>query len=280
MSLDLFLSTAFSSEAFSSIVVFFTAMAIIAAVEIAIPLRARTHWNRVHLVPNFALTAIYVTMNLFFAAAIVLMLLWAETIGFGLLNALKLDPALEVAAAVLVLDFQTYAVHVAMHERAGLWRFHRIHHADPAVDVTTALRQHPGESLIRYVSLAVFSVAVGASPVAFAVYRLLSGIQALSEHANMRWPQGLDTALSYAIATPAYHKVHHSREREETDSNYANIFTFWDRLFFTATPAHRGLDVEYGLDGLDDRQTQSTWGLLTLPFRDGKTASPVADQQA
>jgi sterol desaturase/sphingolipid hydroxylase (fatty acid hydroxylase superfamily) len=197
----------------------------------------------------------------------VLALVWAGEIGFGLFNALQLDPLVEIALAVLILDFQTYAVHVAMHESAGMWRFHRVHHSDPAVDVTTALRQHPGESVIRFTSLIVFAVAIGANPAAFAVYRLLSGLQAQLEHANIRMPRRLDGWLSLLVTTPNYHKVHHSRDHGETDTNYGNIFSIWDRLFLTSTPSHRGLDVDYGLDGFDDRRTQSTWGLLALPFR-------------
>ena len=279
-SVDAFLSTALSPAAFRSIAFYLTMMAIVAVVEVAIPLHRRTRWNSAHLVPDLVLTATYIGANLYFTAAIVLLLIWFDAIGFGLFNAVALNPWLALAAAVLILDFQAYAVHVAMHEHAGLWRFHRVHHSDPAVDVTTALRQHPGESLIRFASLVVFAGAIGASPVAFALYRLLSGIQAQSEHANIRLPQRLDSLLSLMVPTPNYHKVHHSREAEETNSNYANIFSLWDRLFLTSTPAHRGLDIDYGLDGLDERRDQTAWGLLALPFRDREAAAQTADQQA
>ena len=280
MNLDVFLATALSSSAVGSITFYLSLMAIIAVIELAVPLHARSRWNNTHLIPNFVLTAIYIATNLFFTAAIVLMLLWLGEIGFGLFNALDLDPLVEIAAAVLVLDFQAYAVHVAMHERGGLWRFHRIHHSDPAVDVTTALRQHPGESVVRFVVLVVFSAAIGASPASFAIYRLLSGLQAQFEHANIRVPRRLDGWLSLVITTPNYHKIHHSRVAEETDSNYGNIFSIWDRLFRTATPSYRGVDVAYGLDGLDDRRSQTTWGLLALPFRDIDAAPRAADQHA
>jgi len=267
MTLNVLFETALSSSAFGAIGFYLTLMAVIIAIEAMIPLHPRSRWNNAHLVPNFVLTATYIATNLFFTAAIVLALIWVSEIGFGLFNALEFNPLVEVALAVLFLDFQTYAVHVAMHESAGMWRFHRVHHSDPAVDVTTALRQHPGESVIRFASLIVFAVAIGASPAAFAIYRLLSGLQAQFEHANIRMPRHLDGWLSLAITTPNYHKVHHSREHGQTDTNYGNIFSIWDRLFFTWTPSYRGLDIVYGLDGFDDRKTQSTWGLLALPFR-------------
>jgi len=267
MTLNVLFETALSSSAFGAIGFYLTLMAVIIAIEAMIPLHPRSRWNNAHLVPNFVLTATYIATNLFFTAAIVLALIWVSEIGFGLFNALEFNPLVEVALAVLILDFQTYAVHVAMHESAGMWRFHRVHHSDPAVDVTTALRQHPGESVIRFASLIVFAVAIGASPAAFAIYRLLSGLQAQFEHANIRMPRHLDGWLSLAITTPNYHKVHHSREHGQTDTNYGNIFSIWDRLFFTWTPSYRGLEIVYGLDGFDDRKTQSTWGLLALPFR-------------
>jgi sterol desaturase/sphingolipid hydroxylase (fatty acid hydroxylase superfamily) len=267
MNLDAFLETALSPSAFGAIAFYLALMAVIAMIEVVIPLHARSRWNNTHLVPNFLLTATYIATNLFFTATIVLALVWIGEIGFGLFDALQLDPLIEIALAVLVLDFQTYAVHVAMHESAGMWRFHRVHHSDPAVDVTTALRQHPGESVIRFASLLVFAVAIGASPAAFALYRLLSGLQAQFEHANIRVPRRLDSWLSLVITTPNYHKVHHSRDDDETNTNYGNIFSIWDRLCFTSTPSYRGLDIDYGLDGYNDRRTQSTWGLLALPFR-------------
>lgn len=244
---------------------YFVLMAIVAVLEIAIPLRARTHWNDAHLAPNLSLTLIFIVTNLFLTAALVVLLAWCAEAGVGLFNVWGMTGAAQIVAAILILDYQAYGVHVAMHEAGGLWRFHRVHHADPAVDVTTALRQHPGESLVRFASLAVFAVGMGVSVEALALYRLLSGLQALSEHANVRFPRRLDALVSLAIATPNYHKVHHSREAAETDTNYANIFSFWDRLFGTATPSSRGSTVCYGLDDVPDAD-QTALGLLALPF--------------
>lgn len=68
------------------------------------------------------------------------------------------------------------------------------------------------------------------------------------------------------------HKVHHSRRQAETDSNYANIFSIWDRLFGTYTHPANVETLRYGLDGLDDRETQSLRGLLALPFRKASMA--------
>ncbi len=141
MTLDRFLSTAFASSSFTAMGFLLAAVAVVAAIEFARPLQARKPWNTIHLAPNFALTIIYLATNLFLTAALVLTLAWFQAEEFGLLNAVAIDPWIELAATLFVLDVQAYTAHVAMHAMPGLWRFHRVHHADPAVGVTTTLRR-------------------------------------------------------------------------------------------------------------------------------------------
>jgi sterol desaturase/sphingolipid hydroxylase (fatty acid hydroxylase superfamily) len=135
-----------------------------------------------------------------------------------------------------------------------------------AVDVTTTVRQHPVEGIIRYVYLAVFGFAVGISPVAFAIYRVWSALHGLFEHANVRLPQWLDTAITFVFSSPNMHKIHHSRDQCFTDRNYSNIFSIWDRLFGTFTASEHGRDVTYGLEGHDMPANQALVGLLVGPF--------------
>ena len=127
--------------------------------------------------------------------------------------------------------------------------------------------------MIRYAYYAAFGLALGAAPAAFAIYRLWSALHGLFEHANISLPLALDRALSWVVASPNMHKVHHSRAPQWTNTNYGNIFALFDRAFGTFTPARRGVDVDYGLDGCDDPALQSTLGLLALPFRDVQSSS-------
>lgn len=248
-------------------------MAAVAAIEAALPLRARGPWSRDHLRPNLALTGITLATNTFFNTGVILALLWLEDAGFGLLHLIAAPPLVTAALALVGLDFSTYAAHVAMHKTPAWWRVHRVHHSDPAVDVTTTIRQHPIEGVIRYAVMAAAACALGASPGAFAVYRVWSALTGLLEHANVRVPRRLDGWLSLVVVTPNMHKVHHSRTASETDTNYGNLFSLFDRLSGTFTPSARGVAIAYGLDGLDDAATQTTVGLLALPFRH---ASPSA----
>jgi len=249
------------------------AMVLLTALEAAIPLRARGADNRAHLVPNLALTALAFATNAILNLALVVALARAQSLRIGAIPALALPAAWSGALAVIGFDLAWYATHVSMHHSTLLWRFHRVHHSDPVVDVTTAIRQHPGETLVRYAYYAAFGLALGASPAAFAIYRLWSALHGLFEHANLRLPLALDSALSWVIASPNMHKVHHSRAPQWTNSNYGNILSVFDRACRTFTPARRGVDVDYGLDGCDDPALQATVGLLVLPFRSVQPSS-------
>jgi sterol desaturase/sphingolipid hydroxylase (fatty acid hydroxylase superfamily) len=251
----------------SSIVVILAAMAALAGLEAAIPLRRRGAWSRAHLAPNLALTFLTFATNGLMSAALVVALAAAEARGLGLLHALALPAWASTLAVLLGLDFAFYVTHVAMHKLPAFWRFHRVHHSDPSLDVTTTIRQHPGESLIRYAFLAAFALPLGASPAAFALYRSAVALAGLLEHANLRVPRRLGGLLSLVFTWPDVHKVHHSRDARFTDTNYGNLVSWWDRLFGSFTPAHEGRNIAYGLAGLDDPATQTTSGLLALPFR-------------
>jgi sterol desaturase/sphingolipid hydroxylase (fatty acid hydroxylase superfamily) len=244
-------------------------MAALTLVELAVPLHPRSRANRAHLAPNLALTLLTFSTNAVFNSALVLALAGVERANGGLLARLPLPPLALGGLAVLALDLVTWAEHVAMHRFPLLWRFHRVHHSDPALDVTTTVRQHPGEGVIRYAFVAAAALPLGVSPAAYALYRTASALVALLEHANFRLPPRFDDALALAFTWPNLHKVHHSRDPRFTDTNYGNLVSWWDRLFGTFTPAREGARVACGLDGLDDAATQSTAGLLALPFRDG-----------
>lgn len=255
-----------------TIAVILGAMAVVALVEAAIPLHPRNRWNRAHLAPNLALTFVTFATNAVLNAALVLTLMRLDEAGVGLLHAFAVPAVLSVAIVVVALDFAFYVCHVAMHRLPGFWRYHCVHHSDPAVDVTTSIRQHPGESVIRYVFMAAFALPLGAPPAAFAVYRVWSALNGLLEHANVRVPARLDGLLGLVTTWPNLHKIHHDRRPEAFGTNYGNIFSIFDRIFGSFTPANEALHVAYGLNGFDDRAVQTTVGLLALPFRDPATS--------
>jgi sterol desaturase/sphingolipid hydroxylase (fatty acid hydroxylase superfamily) len=146
----------------------------------------------------------------------------------------------QIIGGFVVLDFSFgYLAHRTMHGSPTLWRAHRVHHSDPFVDATTTFRNHPIEGLWRFLFLIVPIWVLGVPAEAVALQRLLTVINGSLEHANIRvWPP-LDRVLSLIWVTPNMHKVHHSRDRAETDSNYGNILSIYDRIFRTFTPTDR-----------------------------------------
>jgi sterol desaturase/sphingolipid hydroxylase (fatty acid hydroxylase superfamily) len=150
-----------------------------------------------------------------------------------------------------------------------LWRLHRVHHTDPRIDITTALRSHPVEQLLRPLFVVGAVIAFGIPPLAVLIYPLLGLPVLLFQHANVQLPASLDRALVWLVSTPSMHLVHHSRRTVETDSNYATGLTLWDRLFGTFSPstAPRGI----GLDGFDGPGQQTLLGMLRNPWEGAAT---------
>jgi sterol desaturase/sphingolipid hydroxylase (fatty acid hydroxylase superfamily) len=186
----------------------------------------------------------------------------------GLFARTQVPVFLVPVVAVLVLDFSTYVAHVSMHHLPLLWRVHRVHHADFVVDVTTALRQHPFETAWRFLFIVIPVLALGIPPQIVAAYRILSVTNGLFEHLNLGLWAPLDRLLSFAFITPNVHKVHHSKDPAEADTNYGNLFSIFDRLFRTFTSPSRASRGEYGLHDYDDAKTERVGRLLELPFRD------------
>jgi sterol desaturase/sphingolipid hydroxylase (fatty acid hydroxylase superfamily) len=153
-----------------------------------------------------------------------------------------------------------------MHKSWIGWQFHRVHHSNSEVNVTTALRQHPGETMWRTLCYAFAVGAFGIPLWVFLAYLMISTLNAQLEHTNIRVNVSIDRVLRLLIVTPNMHKIHHSRDQIETDSNYANIFSIWDRLFRTYTPTIDFGRLRYGLDGFDERKRQTVPALLALPF--------------
>jgi sterol desaturase/sphingolipid hydroxylase (fatty acid hydroxylase superfamily) len=226
----------------------------------------RTRGRSRGLTPNLALTALLVVVNLALDRGTASLGVVSPPDGAGLIGRFGARVWAEVVVVVVVLDGLAYLAHVLMHKVGAAWRFHRVHHSDAHVDVTTAFRQHPLETVWRYSFLLAGVLLLGASSRSVAVYRALSAVNAQLEHARVSLPARVDRLLRLVIATPAMHRVHHSRTACETDTNYSNILSFWDRLFGTYRTPRPGEVIAYGLDDLDAPERQGTAGLLALPF--------------
>lgn len=243
------------------------ALAVASLVEVIVPLRQQSRRSNGRLATNLWLLAITLGLAMLLNLTLALGAAYVARNGSGLLQLLAIGPIASFVVALLALDGATYLVHRLLHQIPFLWRVHLVHHIDASVDATTAFRQHPIEGVLRFAFIAVPAWVLGAPPAAIAVYRLLGALNSVLEHANIRVPRVLDRVFVLLWVTPDMHKVHHSRERVETDSNYANLFSFFDRVFLTFTPSTRGPSVRYGIRGYDAREHQSIGAVLWLPFQ-------------
>jgi sterol desaturase/sphingolipid hydroxylase (fatty acid hydroxylase superfamily) len=185
--------------------------------------------------------------------------------GWGLLNQVAWPLWVEVLLALLALDFAIWVQHVVTHKVPLFWRFHRVHHADRDMDVTTALRFHPVEILASMGLKIGLVYALGPQAVAVFLFEVLLNGTALFNHANLTLPKWLDRGLRLVIVTPDMHQIHHSTRREEHDSNFGFGLSVWDRIFRTyrGTPKN-GLVT--GLEWQDEKPAKLGWSLW-LPFR-------------
>ncbi len=229
--------------------------------------RQRTR-RGVHIVRNLALGAVNsLAVTLLFVALWVAAAEWAAARDFGLMNVLTRGnedlAVVHAIGAILLLDFWTYCWHRLNHRIPFLWRFHRVHHADREMDVSTAGRFHLGEivmsSTLRIPLIALFGVyaweLVLYETVMFAVVQF--------HHANITVPPAVDRALRTIIVTPYMHKVHHSRIRVETDSNYSSLFSVWDRIGRSFRMRDDPDAIEFGIDGPDGERFAE---LLKMPL--------------
>src|SRR5690606_11374903 len=172
---------------------------------------------------------------------------WTANNNFGLLHQFDFPIWVSVILAILFQDAWMYVWHRANHRFSFLWRFHKVHHSDPEMDASTAVRFHTGEILISAVLRLVVIAILGLSLWQVLLYDLLIIPVILFHHSNVRFPEKFDKPFRALFASPAMHRIHHSPERRETDSNYGTICSFWDRLARSFRLRESAVGVKYGL---------------------------------
>ena len=202
---------------------------------------------------------------------------WAQSRGWGLFNALDVPIAVAVVVSAVLLDFAVWFQHVLTHKVPVLWRLHEVHHSDPDVDVTTGLRFHPLEIALSLLFKSAVIVALGAPVVAVIAFEILLNAGAMFSHSNLKLPGKLDRVLRLVTVTPDMHRVHHSTERSESDTNYGFFLPWWDRLFGTyrAQPRRGHSDMELGVEGITCSQGRRLRTLLVRPFAPRARPTPA-----
>ncbi|MGK7294302.1 MAG: sterol desaturase family protein [Candidatus Wenzhouxiangella sp. M2_3B_020] len=198
----------------------------------------------------------------------------------GLLGRVDAPFWLEFAIALIALDLAIYGQHRLFHRIPLLWRFHRVHHADRAFDLTTGVRFHPVEiALSMLIKFGVIGL-IGAHPAAVLVFEIVLNLGSLWTHSDLALPARIDRRLRRLIVTPSMHRIHHSTLRHETDSNYGFHLSLWDRLFgsYTKHPERFEKTMPIGLDDARSDDDQTLTALLLDPFRRRPGNRPGAPQ--
>lgn len=228
-------------------------------------LRKQKRMRRVFINSIFAIPG-FLGLRLLLLPAMVFIAYKNEDWKIGISYLYELPLWLEGAIAFLVLDYTNYLWHIVNHKVPFLWRFHLVHHTDIDLDVTTAIRFHAGEMIasVFYRGLAVF--AVGASPILVLIYEIVFEAATQFHHSNWKLPFMLERFINRIIVTPRMHGIHHSIIRNETDSNYSVIFSFWDRLHGTINLNIPQNEIITGVPVYGDPKELTLGYLLKLPF--------------
>jgi sterol desaturase/sphingolipid hydroxylase (fatty acid hydroxylase superfamily) len=246
-------------------------LALFAVIEAAFPKRARVQQRGARWFTNLSILILgaaglrllaLITPLLAIGAA-----LDAKSLGWGLFNSVGWPAWLEGLIAVLFLDLAIWCQHLITHRVPLFWRFHRVHHADRDMDVTTALRFHPVEIAASMLLKIGLIYLIGPSAISVLVFEVLLNGTALFTHANLRIPPVLSRVLGWFIVTPDMHRIHHSVQRSDHDRNFGFALSLWDRLFGTLRTQPEGGEgaLTIGLEWQDARPARLGWSLL-LPF--------------
>ncbi len=242
------------------------------SIESIIPLFNFNYKKFKHALPNFFFTLTTIIVNFSLAFILLLVSDWVTENNYGLLNYGQFLPlSLYIIFGVLFLDLiGAYLPHYVQHKVKFLWKIHLVHHSDHKVDTTTANRHHPFESVVRYLFTLLGVAILGANMGLVFLYQSLSVVLSQFNHANINISPKIDKFLSFFIVTPNMHKVHHHYVMPYTDSNYGNIFSFWDRLFGTFKSLNPS-KIIYGVDTFfNEKENESIKSLLLRPFEESK----------
>lgn len=249
---------------------FFGTFAVIAIWELLSPRRLLSVSKGIRWANNLGLVFLNtLVLRLLFPAAAVGVALVADEKSWGVLNYYEVPFMLSVIITIVAMDLIIYLQHVMVHAIPALWRLHRVHHADLDYDVTTGSRFHPLEIILSMLIKFATIMLLGTPAVAVIIFEIVLNATAMFNHGNLKIPKQLDRLLRWVVVTPDMHRVHHSVEDDEANSNFGFSLPWWDRLFGTYRAQPRG-----GHEGMvigihhyrDPGQVDRLPGMLMLPF--------------
>jgi len=251
--------------------IFISVLVLMALAESLFPKRDRNLPRKTRWTTNLGITAINVAvLRLLGPISAVAAANYALDNGWGLLSHLPIPLPfyVEVILAIVILDLAIYFQHVMSHKLPILWRFHKVHHADRDIDVTTGIRFHPVEAALSMIYKCGVILLLGPATLAVIVFEILLNASPMFNHANVSLPKSVDRLLRLIIVSPDMHRVHHSEIPQETNSNYGFFLSIWDRIFRTYIPqpqkGHQ--DMVIGLSEYQTDKPASFLWSIKIPF--------------
>jgi sterol desaturase/sphingolipid hydroxylase (fatty acid hydroxylase superfamily) len=245
------------------IIVFLT---IFMSLETLIPYLTQSEYRKKQRWHNIGNLAVSFALNAALSGVVSYSITEATNNHFGLMYHLHLPFTVALILGVFLSDLNGYVAHRLYHKIPLFWRFHRVHHSDVELDASSALRLHPFEFIFQATTQATVLPLLGVSNTSFVIYVTISLPLFIINHANIKFPGWYEKYMSILFVTPNWHRVHHSSKQVETDSNFADVFSIWDRIFSTHIK-RKPEEITFGLENLRDKKSQTFWGLLTTPFK-------------
>lgn len=218
-----------------------------------------------HLFQSFLFQLIAISLGSLLGFMIVTTYDFISQNEFGLFNWIVLPFWLKIIAGVFIIDLTDYWLHRFDHKIPILWRFHRVHHSDTAMDASTAIRGYPTELIYFTLGELLISVIFGLDITSMNIFLLILLPVLFIQHSNLPYPNWLDKTFGWLIMMPNFHKVHHEQDQFYTDSNYGTLVVLWDRLFGTFKTKHIN-EIKYGLKEFEGNKKQSFLYLIKSPF--------------
>jgi sterol desaturase/sphingolipid hydroxylase (fatty acid hydroxylase superfamily) len=236
------------------------------SLETVIPYLSKPANKKRHDINNFVVTLISFIVNGLLSVAVVSSLIYTGEHQLGLLNIIQLPEVVEVIIGMLLIDFGSYMIHNLQHKIPFLWRLHRVHHADPNLNTSSALRFHPFDVVLSQGLYPCLWIPImGISMTSFVIYGTIALPLLVMQHSNIKFPEWLEWYGRLIISTPGWHKIHHSDEQQFTDSHYGDVFTFWDRIFGTWHKVKPD-EINYGIVGFKEEKNHTVLNQLLMPF--------------
>ncbi|MBK8958651.1 MAG: sterol desaturase family protein [Proteobacteria bacterium] len=204
---------------------------------------------------------------------------WTAEHDFGLVYLLPDPerPLFKFALMFVVLDLLDYVYHRTAHRVGFMWRFHSVHHSDLAVDVTTTVREHPGETVMRNCFLIFYVLLCGASIEVLVLRQTAQTVANLCSHTALRLPDRAARVVAWLFITPNLHHAHHHFMLPTTNRNFGDVFSLWDRLFGTLVHRKRE-DTVFGLNGRMDGALDARLRAKAAELWNALLRRPAADQ--